>query len=102
MKGTFKYKISGLVVHLQYGLLMGESIFIIIGSLRLAVTLKEYGGSNDLQKLKNLRITAYAGEFLQISLTNVIHWTLAYKYWRVAWRLGMALKGEDPSQYNRC
>jgi hypothetical protein len=40
IKSSFQYKISGLVVNLQYGLLLGEFLFVLTGSLRLAAVLQ--------------------------------------------------------------
>ena len=37
VKSTFKYKINGLIVYIQWGLLLAEALYVGIGAMELSL-----------------------------------------------------------------
>ena len=85
-KSTFQYKNNSLIVYLQWALLLAEAIYICLGGMGLYLNLT----TSVLEYEKRYEKIVYAYPVLssvQIAISNLIHWVLAFKYWSVAKRL---------------
>ena len=85
-KSTFQYKNYSLIVYLQWALLLNEAIYICLGGMGLYLNLN----TSVLEYVKRYEKIVYAYPVLssvQIAISNLIHWVLAFKYWSVAKRL---------------
>ncbi len=87
LKSTCKYKITGLIVVLEVGLLLAEASIIIEGALNLrAINIILAEGPSFQQHDQAVQLHNISTVFLCLSpaITEVVHWLFAIKYWSLA------------------
>jgi len=100
-KSTFQYKINSLIIYLQWAILLAEAIYVCQGATGLFLILPPLSPLEKLERYKKINISSAVLSSVNIAITNLVHWTLAFKYWSVAKRLQLAIAEEDPHSFRK-